>query len=292
MKALIFGANGQDGYYLAQACKKRGIESIGISRSGQWLIGDVSSYRQVEELIRHYTPDFIFHLAANSSTKHDVLFENHQTISLGTLNILEAVRLHSQQTKVFIAGSGLQFVNTGKPISETDLFDAKSAYALARIESTYAARYFRALGLQVYVGYLFHHESPLRKSHHVSKKVSSSVQLIADGKLKTLEMGDINVKKEWTFAGDIVEGILTLVEQDNIYEAVIGSGVAYSIKDWIEKCFQYVGLNWEKYVVCQPDFVAEYPCLVSNPQTLYSLGWKPLIDLPTLVEIMMSSTTV
>lgn len=289
MKALIFGANGQDGYYLAKACRQRAIEPIGVSRSGNWHKGDISSYEQVEQLICHHLPELIFHLAANSSTNHHVLWENHQTICTGTINLLEAVRLHCPNAKVFITGSGLQFVNEGKPISESDPFDASSAYALSRIQSTYAARYFRSLGLQVYVGYLFHHESPLRKHHHVSKKVTSAVQKIADGKLKFLEMGDISVEKEWTFAGDVVEGILALIGQDAIYEAVIGSGIPLSIKNWLELCFDYVGLDWKQYVICQEGFVAEYSSLISNPETMHSLNWSPSVDLHSLAAIMMKS---
>ena len=85
-----------------------------------------------------------------------------------------------------------------------------------------------------------------------------------------------------------MEGILTLVQQNEIYEAVIGSGVSYSIKDWIELCFLHVGLDWQKHVVYQQGFVAEYPCLVSDPKTILSLNWKPLVDLPTLASLMMT----
>ncbi|MCK5345844.1 MAG: GDP-mannose 4,6-dehydratase, partial [Candidatus Heimdallarchaeota archaeon] len=159
MNAIIFGANGQDGYYLNELCKLKGIEPIAVSRSGNWIRGDVSSYDQVEQLIKKHRPTYIFHVAANSTTHHNALFENHETISTGTLNILEAVKMHYPDAKVFITGSGVQFENRGMPISETDKFEANSPYSVARIQSVYAARYYRSLGLQVYVGYLFHHES-------------------------------------------------------------------------------------------------------------------------------------
>ena len=121
-------------------------------------------------------PDVIFHLAANSTTKHEALRENHETIVTGTLNILESVLCHSPETRVFIVGSGLQFKNSGLPISEDSEFDAASAYAVARIQSVYVARYFRRLGVRVYVGYLFHHESPFRHPHHVSKVIVDGVK--------------------------------------------------------------------------------------------------------------------
>ncbi len=104
--ALIFGANGQDGYYISELCKFKGIEPIGISRSGNWIPGDVSQYSQVEQFIKQYLPAFVFHLAANSTTQHETLFDNHETISTGTLNILEAVKQHCPSSKVFITGSG------------------------------------------------------------------------------------------------------------------------------------------------------------------------------------------
>ena len=172
MNALIFGANGQDGYYLNELCILKGLKPIGISRSGNWINGDISCYELVEELVKKYRPAYIFHVAANSTTRHDALFENHATISTGTLNILEAVKRHCPKTKVFITGSGVQFKNTGKPISEKDEFEGSSPYSVARIQSVYAARYYRSLGIRAYVGYLFHHESPLRKSNHVSKMIA------------------------------------------------------------------------------------------------------------------------
>jgi GDPmannose 4,6-dehydratase len=290
MKALIFGANGQDGYYLSQQCREQGIESIGISRSGNYFQGDVSNYEQVEQLIKHYTPDYIFHLAANSTTLHDALFENHQTIATGTLNILEVIYKHSPKTKVFIAGSGLQFKNDGYPISEQTPFAATSPYAVARIQSVYAARYYRSLGLPVYVGYLFHHESSLRKSNHVSKKIVLAVQRIAAGSNEIIELGDITVEKEWTFAGDVTRGILTFVKQDNVFEAVIGSGQAYSIENWLEQCFNIIGKNWHHHVKLLDKFTSEYKCLVSEPQLINSLGWVPLVQFPDLALMMIDNT--
>jgi len=289
MKALIFGANGQDGYYLSQLCKQQGMEVIGISRSGNWHLGDVSNYQQVEQLIQNYTPHYVFHLAANSTTRHDALFENHQTISTGTLNILEAVYKHSPKTKVFIAGSGLQFKNDGYPILEQTPFAATSPYAFSRIQSVYAARYYRNLGLFVYIGYLFHHESSLRKPSHVSYKITQFVKNIVLEQQEILELGDISVEKEWTFAGDVVKGILTFVQQDSLFETVIGSGISYSIQDWLEECFKLIDKDWRNYVKLKEGFTSEYKRLVSNPKLINSLGWFPVIDFSQLASMMMNS---
>jgi GDPmannose 4,6-dehydratase len=288
MKALIFGINGQDGYYLREICKKKEIEVIGISRSpGDWIQGNVSNFNFIENFIKKEIPDYIFHFAANSSTKHDALFENHETISTGTLNILEAAKRHSPECRVFITGSGVQFENNGKPISETDNFNATSPYSIARIQSVYAARYYRMLGIRVYVGYLFHHESPLRTDNHISKMITNAVKRIATGSNEKISLGDISVKKEWGFAGDIAEGIFTLVNQDKIFEACIGTGKTYSIQEWLEICFNRINKNWQEYFQIKESFLLDYKILVSNPSTIYSLGWQPKITFESLCDMML-----
>ena len=289
--ALIFGASGQDGFYLGELCRARGIRPIGVSRSpgnDAWTVGDVARREQVDALVREHQPDYIFHVAANSTTRHEALFENHETISTGALNVLEAVRLHRPEARVFLSGSGLQFENRGEPISERDPFEGNSAYSVARVQSVYAARYFRRLGVHAYVGYLFHHESPLRKPHHVSQKIAQAVRRIAGGSGETLELGDISVRKEWAFAGDIAAGMLALLEQDTVFEACIGTGVVHSIEDWLEACFGLVNLHWREHVRLREGFVAEYPRLVSDPATMRSLGWSPQVDLPRLAAMMMA----
>jgi GDPmannose 4,6-dehydratase len=205
---------------------------------------------------------------------------------------LEAVKEYAPTAKVFLAQSGVQFKNSGKPISEFDEFEASSPYAVARIQSVFAARYYRSLGIKVYNGYLFHHESPRRPDCHVSQIVVRGVQKILHGSSDVIELGNISVEKEWTFAGDIVEGILTLVEQDNVFEAAIGSGKAYSIKNWVEQCFGLIGKDWTAFVVTKSSFVPEYQRLVSNPQTIFALGWKPVVTLAQLAEMMVNQSCI
>ena len=289
--ALIFGASGQDAHYLRRLLEQKGILTVNVSRSAgaDWLVGDVSRRDQVDDLVRRHRPGYIFHLAANSTTRHEALFENHETISTGALNVLEAARTLAPEARVFLSGSGLQFVNRGKPISERDPFEARDPYSVARIQSTYAMRYFRGLGVRAYMGYLFHHDSPLRRPHHVSQKVAQAVRRLAAGSGETLEMGDITVRKEWAFAGDIAAGIMALVGQDTVHEACIGTGIAHSIEDWLAACFQLAGLNWRDHVRLQEGFRPEYPLLVSDPATMHNLGWRPEIDLPALARMMMSA---
>lgn len=284
--AIIFGANGQDGYYLSLLLQQMEFAVIGISRNESNT--DIRSYESVAELVKNTTPNYIFHLAANSTTRHDALFENHATISTGTFNILEAVKNFSPLTKVFISGSGLQFVNVDKPIKESDSFEARDPYSVSRIHSVYAARYYRKLGLQVYVGYFFNHDSPRRTERHMAKKISEAVKRISNGSDEKLAIGDISVIKEWTYAGDIVEGILTLVLQDHIFEANISSGIGYSIEEWLNACFAIIGKKWQDHVILKNDFSPEYKTLVSDPSIISSLGWSPKVSFKNMAEMMVN----
>ena len=289
MNALIFGANGQDGFYLSALLNQQGINVTGISKNGDFLRTDITSYEEVSALVKQHQPSYIFHLAANSTTRHDVMFENHATISTGTLNILEAVKNYSPETKVFISGSGLQFVNNNQAIKETDAFEARDPYSVSRIQSVYAARYFRRLGLKVYVGYFFNHDSPRRTERHMAKKIAEAAKRIASGSEEKLEIGDSSVIKEWTFAGDVVKGIWTLVQQDVVFEANIGSGKGYSIEDYINVCFSLIHKNWQEYVILKNDFTPEYKQLVSDSSLLCSLGWQPEVSFEQLAEMMIKS---
>jgi len=285
--ALLFGANGQDGYYLSQLLLQSAVELVAVSRSAGGVQADVGDYAAVEQLVKRHRPDYIFHLAANSTTRHDALFENHATISTGTLNILESVKQHSPASKVFISGSGLQFKNDNQPIKETDAFEARDAYSVSRIQSVYAARYYRRLGIQTYVGYFFNHDSPRRSERHMAKLVSEAARRIAAGSPEKLPIGDLAAVKEWTYAGDVVKGVWTLVQQNEVAEANIGSGIGYSIEDWLETCFGLVGKDWKEYVIKKDNFISEYRQLVSDSSRMFSLGWKPEVSLAGLAAMMM-----
>jgi GDPmannose 4,6-dehydratase len=190
---------------------------------------------------------------------------------------------------VFISGSALQFKNDAKPINETAPFQARDAYSVSRIQSVYAARYFRTLGVQTYIGYFFNHDSPLRSERHMSMKIAAAAHRIASGSRETLTIGNIQVAKEWTFAGDTVAAVWTLMQQDAVSESVIGSGLAYTIEDWLEACFSYARLNWRAHIVMEENFVPDYQRLVSDPATLHQLGWHPAVSFSELAAMMIQS---
>lgn len=289
MKAIVFGAGGQDGHYLSALLTGRGSQVIGISRSTGERRGNVGDRVFVDELIRAERPDYVFHLAANSTTRHDVIFENHETISTGTLNILEAARLHRPDAKVFIAGSAMQFLNAGEPINERTPFEAGSPYAVARIQATYAARYFREkFGMRVYCGFLFNHDSPLRTEKHVNRMIVDAVRRIKEGSDEQLALGDLAVQKEFGYAGDVAEAILMLMDQEDIFEVVIGTGRAYSIEEWVAYCFRSVGKDWRNHVVVKQGFRPEYQRLVSDNRLLLSLGWRSKVGFEQLADMMLT----
>ena len=182
----------------------------------------------------------------------------------------------------------MQFKNNGSEINENSEFEASSVYSVARIQSVYAARYYRSkFNIKVYVGYLFNHDSELRNENHVNKKITSAVKRIANGSDETLELGNIEVRKEFNFAGDIVNAIWILVNQDEIYEAVIGSGITNSIKEWVEYCFSKFNLDWEKFVKLNNNFKPEYKVLCSSPLKIKSIGWEPKYTFKQLADLML-----
>jgi GDPmannose 4,6-dehydratase len=291
VNALVFGISGQDGFYLGNLLGRQGIRVVGVSRSdgcGRWIVGDVAKSEQVEALVRKYQPDYIFHLAADSTTRHDTLFENHAAIATGTLAILDAVDRFAPKAKVLLAGSGLQFLNKGFPLNEESPLDHSSPYVIARNSSLFTARYFRQRGLKVYFAYLFNHDSPLRSNRHLNMKIAVAAAAAANGCKEKLLIGDLNAEKEFSFAGDVTAAMCLLIQQDELFECVVGSGQSYAVRDWIEACFRKVGLDWNDYTETDPTYASPYRRLVSDPAKLLSLGWKPEHTFSDLAEMMMA----
>jgi GDPmannose 4,6-dehydratase len=287
--AIIFGSSGQDSFYLNAILQQQNVVAINISRKSSDVIGDVGDYKFVGDIIKQHQPDFIFHLAANSTVQHNALFENHKTICDGTLNILENTRLFCPSAKIFLSGSALQFRNEGLPINEKTPFEGESPYAVARIQSVYAARYYRkAFGLKIYVGYFFNHDSRFRTEQHVNQKIAKAAKRISLGSKEKLVLGNIEVQKEFNFAGDVVQAIWILMNQENVFEAVIGSGKAYRILDWLAYCFDSMDLKWEDAVILQDNYVPQYQILVSDPGLIMSLGWHPVTDIYQLANMMLN----
>ena len=285
--AIIFGASGQDGCLLNNILINNKVTSHLVSRNNSPIKGDVSNYDFVCSLINSIKPDYIFHFAATSNVSHEFLFENHSSISLGTINILESVKTYSKASKVFIAGSAEQFENNGEPINEFTPFKANSTYSAERIYATHISRYFREKhNVQVYLGFFFHHDSPFRKENHLNQKILNYVKNFNEDQPQKLILGDYTIKKEFNFAGDIMNAAWILVNQDKVFEAVIGSGKPYEIRKWLSLAFRKKELDWEDWVEVDKDFTAPYRSLYSDPTLIKSIGWKPKVGIENLLNMM------
>lgn len=291
MKALIFGAGGQDGTFITTYLQKLGWQVFGYGhKPGQLeLSADVSNFEGIEQIIKNISPDYIFHLAAVSSTRHEFIVQNHKAIVSGTLAILEAVEKHTPNSKVFLASSGLVFKNDGRPITESDEFVIDTAYSLSRYQALQTARYFRGRGIKVYVGFLFNHESHLRSERSVARSIARGVVDVSQKREKVINIGSADVVKEWLWAGDVATAIVHFLNQDHIFEMCIGDGIGLSVGAYAEECCKAVGISSASCLIEAPEFKAEYPFLVSDPSKLFSIGWLPSKDISELAKIMVEA---
>lgn len=288
---IIFGGGGQDGFFLKKLLLPLGYQVIVFTHKGGKAGPplDVSNFDNVEIVIKKYRPEIIFHLAARSSTRHKFILENHKAILNGTLCILEAVDRHIPNSKVFIASSGLIFKNEGKPINENNELVTDTAYTLARVEALHVARYYRTRGRKVYVGFLFNHESPMRPTNSVVRKVTKGVVDIYFGLKESISIGNASVIKEWMWAGDAVSAILSFVNQNDIFEVCIGDGIGKSVHDYALACGEVLGISIEEYLIDTPNYEAEYSILVSDSKKISSIGWAPEFNMKNLAKKMIEA---
>lgn len=290
--AIIFGASGQDGFYLTKLLENLGIKIYGTAsaQNKKFTYVDLAVFPVVKKFIFDITPDYIFFLSAISSTTHDSGIINHDIISTGTINILEACKQIDFTGKIFIAGSALQYKPSNKPLSEKSQYDNKTLYACSRNYSTNISRYYREkFNLMIYIGFLFHHDSPHRDSKHLSSQIISSALSIKNDEIKTIKIQDINYVKEFNHAEDIVKAIWALVNQNKIFELNIGSGISYSIKNFITEVFDYLNLNWKNYVKYENITKTDNSYHISNPGLIQSLGWEPKHNLKSLIIDMIKN---
>jgi len=278
--AIITGSNGQDAFYLAEILQANNIIHTMVHRASGVNLADLSV---VNDLVIGTRPDYIFHLAAHSTINHDHAIHNHETIASGTLMLLEAARKIVPKCRIFLPGSAYQFKNDGNPIKETDPWETRSVYCAARGYSNLLARAYRHMGLHVYFGYFFHHDSPRRHARHISQRIASAAR---EG--REVEIGNMEVVKEWTWAGDTVQAIWSLVNQEKIWEANLGTGIGHSIAEIAQACYAVKGLDYRSYVRPRTDFVPEYSRLTCDPTRIFETGWRPLHDLNYLAEQMVS----
>ncbi len=311
--ALICGVSGQDGAYLAQLLLHKGYTVCGTSRDAQVSsfsnltrlgIRDrlklesvaLNDFRSVLQALVKIQPDEVYNLAGQTSVglSFEQPVETLESISVGTLNLLEAIRFLGKPIKFYNAGSSECFGDSSeKPADETTPFRPRSPYAVAKAAAFWqVANYREAYGLFACSGILYNHDSPLRPERFVTQKIVSSACRIAQGSPEKLHLGNISIQRDWGWAQDYVEAMHLMLQQDQPDDYVIATGESCSLADFIAAAFDCVGLDWRKYVVSDPSLFRPTDIAVgrANPaKAREKLGWKAKHKLLDVVQMMMQA---
>ena len=311
--ALICGVSGQDGAYLAQLLLDKGYTVCGTSRDAQISsfpnlirlgIRDhlklesvaLNDFRIVLQALVKIQPDEAYNLAGQTSVglSFEQPVETLESISIGTLNLLEAIRFLGKPIKFYNAGSSECFGDSSdKPADETTPFRPRSPYAVAKSAAFWqVANYREAYGLFACSGILYNHDSPLRPERFVTQKIVSSACRIAQGSLEKLHLGNIDIQRDWGWAADYVEAMYLMLQQEQPDDYVIATGESCSLADFIAAAFSCVGLDWHEYVVSDASLFRPTDIAVgrANPsKAKEKLGWQAKHKLKAIVQMMIQA---
>jgi len=314
--ALIFGVSGQDGAFLADGLLQKGYVVHGTSRDaeissfgalGQLGIRDrvllhsaaPTDFRSVFQVISRSAPHEIYNLSGQSSVglSFQQPVETLESIAVGTLNILECIRLLDRPIRFYNAGSGECFGDTGGlGANELTPFRPCSPYAVAKAAAHWeVANYRESYGLYACSGILFNHESPLRPQRFVTRKVTAAAARIARGSRETLVLGDLSIRRDWGWAPEYVEAMWAMLQQDKADDYVIATGVAHSLEEFVCEAFSCVGLEWRDYV--RSDSALRRPSEIGcgfgdATKAAARLGWKAQSLMPDVVARMIRAEGV
>jgi GDPmannose 4,6-dehydratase len=307
--ALITGVTGQDGSYLAEFLLKKDYEVYGIVRRSsssnferiqhiqddiKLVQGDLLDQNSLIEAIEGSRPDEVYNLGAQSfvptSWNQPVL--TGEFTALGVTRILEAIRLVNKKIRFYQASSSEMFGKVAEvPQNEQTVFYPRSPYGVAKLYAHWiTVNYRESYDLFCCSGILFNHESPRRGLEFVTRKVSNGVARIKMGLSNELRMGNLDAKRDWGFAGDFVEAMWLMLQQDEPEDYVISTGEAHSVKELVEVAFDHAGLNWKDYVVIDPKFVrpAEVDLLLGDSaKARNKLKWQTRMGFEELVRMMV-----
>lgn len=311
MKALIFGISGQDGSYLAQLLLKNGYEVIGVSRDAQSKLFEgleflgirqdilirsaaLNDFRSVLQVIDDIRPDEIYNLSGQSSVglSFELPVETIESITLGAINILEAIRFLKRPVKIYNACSSECFGDVGKGAADEETpFHPKSPYALAKAAAYWAtANYREAYSIFTCSGILFNHESPLRKSRFVTQKIVSAACRIAQGSDERLYLGNIDIVRDWGWAPEYVEAMYLMLQQEVPDDFIIATGKSYSLREFVQTAFNYFNLNWRDHVTHKDTLLRPSEIMNSrtSPQKAKEvLRWYAKSDMHDVVAMMI-----
>jgi GDPmannose 4,6-dehydratase len=311
-KALIIGVSGQDGAYLAKLLLERGYEVHGTSRDHE-----VSSFRNLQrlgiknrvQLTSMVTSDFrsvltalqkadadeIYNLAGQTSVGMSFAYpvETFDSILIGTMNLLECIRLLKHPVKFYNAGSSEVFGNTPAPATEQTPYHPRSPYATAKAAAHYAVTNYReAYGLFACTGILFNHESPLRPERFVTSKIVSTAVRIAGGSGEKLKLGKIDIYRDWGWAPDYVDAMWRILQQPEPDDYVVATGEERSLQDFVAETFRQVGLDWKDHVESDPALFRpsdiERSC--GNAAKAHAkLGWQAQHKFTDIIRLLVES---
>jgi GDPmannose 4,6-dehydratase len=315
--ALITGITGQDGSYLAELLLSKGYEVHGIIRRASTFntgridhiytdlhdaesklflhYGDLSDSEQINNIMYNLKPDEVYHLGAQSHVR--VSFDTPEytgnVTGLGTARILEAVRRSNNDTRFYQASSSELFGSSAPPQSETTPFQPRSPYACAKLYAYWMTRNYRD-GYNIFAsnGILFNHESPRRGGTFVTRKITRAIARIKAKKEQFLYLGNLEARRDWGFSPEYVEAMWRILQHDRPDDYVMGTGTAYSVQEFLDEAFAYVGLKVEDHVKIDPRYFrpTEVESLIADPsKAKRDLGWAPKITFTDLVRIMVDA---
>ncbi len=310
-RALITGITGQDGSYLAELLLEKGYDVIGMVRRSstvnyeriahiqdqiRFVPGDLLDEVSMIEILRTYRPVEVYNLAAQSfvQTSFGQPVLTGETTALGVTRLLDAIRLVDPDIRFYQASSSEMFGKVKEvPQTEETPFHPRSPYGVAKVYGHWITiNYRESYDLHATSGILFNHESPRRGLEFVTRKISHHVARIKLGLTDELRLGNLDAKRDWGFAGDYVEAMWLMLQQDSPDDYVVCTGETHSVREFCELAFSHVGLDWEEHVVVDPAFMrpAEVDLLVGDAgKAERQLGWKPRTPFEDLVHMMVDA---
>jgi GDPmannose 4,6-dehydratase len=309
--ALITGITGQDGSYLAELLLDKGYKVVGVVRRSsttpyerighlvdrvELVSADLLDQTSLTDAVHEYQPDEIYNLAAQSfvqtSWTQPVL--TGEFTALGVTRMLEAMKKAAPKARFYQASSSEMFGKVHEsPQRETTPFYPRSPYGVAKVYGHWiTVNYRESFGLYAVSGILFNHESPRRGLEFVTRKVTDAVARIKLGQQKEVRLGNLEARRDWGFAGDYVEAMWLMLQQEEPDDYVVSTGDTRSVRELCEVAFNHAGLDYRKYVVQDPRFFrpAEVDLLVGDPsKAARKLGWKPKVSFHELIRMMVDA---
>ena len=316
-RALITGVTGQDGSYLAELLLEKGYEVYGVVRRSstfnterldriyqdphvadyrlRLVYGDLDDASSLNRALRTVKPDEIYNLGAQSHVRvsFDVPEYTASTVALGTLRLLEAIRESGldKSVRFYQASSSEMFGGAAPPQSEATPFEPRSPYACAKVFAHQICQNYRdAYGMHISCGILFNHESPRRGIPFVTRKITRTAARIRHGLESKLFLGNLDSFRDWGFAGDYVEAMWMMLQQDKGDDYVIATGESHSVRECLDVAFGELELDWKKYVEIDPRYFrpTEVDHLKGDPsKAMRVLGWKPKVTFKSLIQMMV-----